>query len=82
MAKVSETRKTTIDLRLKAAGWDISDQAQVVEEFFVSLFNSNLLREVVDIGQLNAELASTVSKIDRLRADIDVIVAEIEGGEA
>jgi len=35
-------------------------------------------REVVDIGQLNAELASTVSKIDRLRADIDAIVAEIE----
>lgn len=38
-------------------------------------------REVVDIGQLNAELASTVAKIDRLRADIDAIVAEIEGAE-
>jgi type I restriction enzyme M protein len=36
-------------------------------------------REVVDIGQLNAELKTTVAKIDRLRKDIDAIVAEIEG---
>jgi type I restriction enzyme M protein len=36
-------------------------------------------REVVDITQLNAEIATTVSKINRLRADIDAIVAEIEG---
>ena len=36
-------------------------------------------REVVDIAQLNAELKITVAKIDKLRADIDVIVAEIEG---
>ncbi|WP_292981105.1 type I restriction-modification system subunit M [Nitrosomonas sp.] len=39
-------------------------------------------REVVDIAQLNAELKTTVAKIDRLRADIDAIVAEIEGGQA
>ena len=38
-------------------------------------------REVVDIGQLNAELKVTVAKIDRLRKDIDAIVAEIEGQE-
>lgn len=38
-------------------------------------------REVVDIAQLNAELKSTVAKIDQLRRDIDAIVAEIEGGE-
>jgi len=38
-------------------------------------------REVVDIAELNAELSSTVAKIDRLRADIDAIVAEIEGEE-
>lgn len=36
-------------------------------------------REVVDISVLNAELKSTVAKIDQLRADIDEIVAEIEG---
>jgi type I restriction enzyme M protein len=36
-------------------------------------------REVIDITKLNAELKVTVSKIDQLRADIDAIVAEIEG---
>ena len=35
-------------------------------------------REVVDINQLNAELKTTVAKIDQLRTDIDAIVAEIE----
>ena len=39
-------------------------------------------REIVDIAELNAELATTVTKINRLRADIDAIVAEIEGEEA
>jgi type I restriction enzyme M protein len=36
-------------------------------------------REVVDITQLNAEIQTTVKKIDHLRAEIDKIVAEIEG---
>lgn len=36
-------------------------------------------REVVDIAQLNAELKTTVAKIDQLRKDIDAIVFEIEG---
>lgn len=39
-------------------------------------------REVVNITQLNAELKTTVAKIDRLRKDIDAIVAEIEGEQA
>lgn len=38
-------------------------------------------REVVDIGELNAELKTTVARIDQLRKDIDAIVAEIEGEE-
>ncbi len=38
-------------------------------------------REVVDIAELNAELSNTVAKINSLRADIDAIVAEIEGEE-
>lgn len=38
-------------------------------------------REVVDIAQLNAELKTTVAKIDRLRKEIDTIVAQIEGAE-
>jgi type I restriction enzyme M protein len=38
-------------------------------------------RKLVDIAQLNAELKTTVAKIDQLRKDIDFIVAEIEGKE-
>jgi type I restriction enzyme M protein len=35
-------------------------------------------REVIDINVLNAKIKTTVSNIDRLRAEIDEIVAEIE----
>jgi len=35
-------------------------------------------REKIDIKALNAEIAQTVSKIDRLRSEIDKIVEEIE----
>ena len=38
-------------------------------------------REAVDIAQLKAELRSTVAKIDKLRNDIDAVVAEIESAE-
>ena len=38
-------------------------------------------REVIDITELNAELKTTVAKIDKLRSDIDAIVAEFEGEE-
>jgi type I restriction enzyme M protein len=38
-------------------------------------------REITDITALNAELKIIVVKIDQLRADIDAIVAEIEGEE-
>jgi type I restriction enzyme M protein len=38
-------------------------------------------REVVDIAQLNAELKTTVARIDQLRQEIDAIVAEIEGAQ-
>ena len=36
-------------------------------------------REVINITELNAEIATTVGKIDQLRTDIDAIIAEIEG---
>jgi type I restriction enzyme M protein len=39
-------------------------------------------REKIDITELNAEIKTTVSKIDQLRTDIDAIVAEIEGVES
>lgn len=35
-------------------------------------------REIVDIVELNSEIKATVGKIDRLRSDIDEIIAEIE----
>ena len=35
-------------------------------------------REVIDITKLNEDIKITVEKIDKLRSDIDVIVAEIE----
>jgi type I restriction enzyme M protein len=38
-------------------------------------------RERVEIGQLNTDLKTTVARIDQLRAEIDAIVAEIEGEE-
>ncbi|WP_154818447.1 N-6 DNA methylase, partial [Enterobacter cloacae] len=46
-----------------------------------SYVESEDTREVIDITVLNAELKTTVSKIDQLRKDIDAIVAEIEGCE-
>ncbi|MCP4669375.1 MAG: N-6 DNA methylase, partial [Deltaproteobacteria bacterium] len=39
-------------------------------------------REVVNITELNQDIEATVSKIERLRKDIDTIVTEIEGREA
>ena len=39
------------------------------------------MREIVDISELNAEIKTTVAKIDKLRIDIDAIIAEIEVAE-
>lgn len=38
-------------------------------------------RDVVNIVQLHTDLKTTVARIDKLRAEIDAIVAEIEGEE-
>ena len=35
-------------------------------------------REIIDINKLNAEIKTTVGRIDKLRSDIDAIVADIE----
>lgn len=54
----------------------------VKEEYNLSVSNyvvAKDMRELVDITKLNAELNSTVAKIDQLRAEIDAIVAELEG---
>ena len=44
-----------------------------------SYVEANDTREAINIYELNAELKATVAKIDQLRAEIDAIVAEIEG---
>ena len=44
-----------------------------------SYVESEDTREVVNITALNAKLKTTVANIDRLRAEIDAIVAQIEG---
>jgi type I restriction enzyme M protein len=46
-----------------------------------SYVESEDTRERVDIAKLNAELKTTVARIDQLRSEIDTIVAEIEGDE-
>lgn len=46
-----------------------------------SYVESKDTREVIDIALLNAEIKTTVGKIDKLRNEIDAIVAEIEGEE-
>ncbi|MDU6293725.1 MAG: type I restriction-modification system subunit M, partial [Streptococcus mitis] len=38
-------------------------------------------REKIDIDELNKEIAETVAKIDRLRAEIDKIVEELSHGK-
>lgn len=68
---------------------DIEHFAKLVEYDTIAANDYNLsvssyveakdTREVIDITQLNAELKTTVAKIDQLRTDIDAIVAEIEG---
>ncbi|SCN47721.1 Type I restriction-modification system, DNA-methyltransferase subunit M [methanotrophic endosymbiont of Bathymodiolus azoricus (Menez Gwen)] len=67
---------------------DVAYLAQCVEHQSITDNDYNLsvsayveaedTREVIDITQLNAEIKTTVSKIDKLRSDIDAIVAEIE----
>ena len=45
MLSESFTRKEIIDSRLKLAGWDVCDRAQVMEEFFVARSSSSILSE-------------------------------------
>ena len=67
---------------------DVAHVAKVVSSEAVAENDYNLsvssyvepkdTNETVDIAKLNAELKTTVDRIDQLRADIDAIVAEIE----
>ena len=71
---------------------DIEHFAKSVENAAIAANDYNLsvssyvetkdTRVVINITKLNADLKTTVAKIDQLRADIDAIVAEIEGDVA
>jgi type I restriction enzyme M protein len=70
------------DLEYLAKSIDNDDIAKNEYNLSVSSYiEAKDTREKIDITQLNAELKTTVTKIDQLRTDIDAIVAEIEGGE-
>jgi len=59
------------------------DQEQIAENDYnlsvSSYVEAEDTREKIDIKELNKEIAETVEKINKLRADIDKIVKEIEG---
>ena len=67
---------------------DIDHVSKSVDNSEISLENYNLsvstyveakdTREVIDIVELNAKIKKTVANIDRLRTEIDEIIAEIE----
>lgn len=75
-------------LKLFADKVDVEHLAKSVENSQIAENEYNLAvssyveqkdtREVINIVELNEEICKTVAKIDRLRADIDAIVAEIE----
>lgn len=58
------------------------DNEKIAEENYNLSVNTYVeaedTREVIDIKELNAKIKATVSNIDRLRIEIDKIVAEIE----
>ncbi|WP_050698207.1 type I restriction-modification system subunit M [Anaeromassilibacillus senegalensis] len=70
-------RKEDIDYVAKSV-----DKDKIAEENYnlsvSSYVEAKDTREVIDINVLNAEIKTTVAKIDRLRAEIDEIIAEIE----
>lgn len=59
------------------------DNAEIAENDYnlsvTSYVEAKATREAIDIDELNAELKRTVKNIERLRHEIDKIVAEIEG---
>lgn len=75
-------------LKLFGEKADVPHQAKMVEQAAIADNDFNLsvssyveardTREQIDIDELNAEIRQTVTQIDRLRADIDAIIGEIE----
>lgn len=79
------------DVRGAVDGWDFKQYVLgtlfyrfISENFslYIEADDNSINREVVEIAQLNAEIETTVKKINQLRADIDAIVADLEGTAA
>jgi type I restriction enzyme M protein len=80
IARIMEVFDTKTDVDHFAKSVDFDAIAKNDYNLSVSSYvEAKDTREVIDITKLNAEIKTTVAKIDRLRADIDAIVAEIEG---
>ena len=69
--------KENIDYVVKSTDYD----AIVENDYNLSVSSyveAKDTREVININELNAEIKTTVAKINRLRADIDEIIEVIE----
>ena len=79
IAKIMSLFDAKAEAEYLSAVVDNSDIAKNNYDMSISTYvQAEDTREVIDIKTLNSELKTTVAKIDKLRADIDKIVAEIE----
>ena len=80
IARIMEVFDTKIDVDHFAKSIDSDAIAKNDYNLSVSAYVvAEDTREVINITKLNAELKTTVARIDKLRGEIDAIVAEIEG---
>jgi type I restriction enzyme M protein len=80
IARIMDTFDTKTDMEHFAKSVHNEDIAKNEYNLSVSSYvEAKDTREIIDINELNAEIKTIVAKIDRLRSDIDAIVAEIEG---
>lgn len=78
--QLMQTFDTKNDVEYFAKSVDVKAIADNDYNLSVSAYvEAKDIREVINITELNSEIKTTVSKIDKLRIDIDAIVAEIEG---
>lgn len=80
IARIMEAFDTKANVEHFAKSVDYDDIAKNEYNLSVSSYvEAKDTRDVIDITKLNAEIKTTVARIDHLRSDIDAIIAEIEG---